>query len=318
VKILVADDDATSRLIAETAVRSLGHQCQSVADGAQAWDAFRASDPDVVISDSMMPGQTGLQLCRNIRAHVAGSYTYFIMVTSSGALDQIVEGMRAGADDYLVKPLNHDDLHTRLISAARVTSLHEKLSDQRTELQGLNVELAEIARLDPLTGLRNRRALDEDLDLLEARVTRYGHRYCMAVLDVDHFKAYNDSFGHQAGDRALQAVAKELSGQSRAGDALYRYGGEEFLCIFPEQSLETGGQAVQRMRIGLERLAIPHPDSSAGVLTLSAGLAVLEPGDTASASDVLEGADEALYRAKQLGRNRVEFGSSQPAPLVAR
>jgi two-component system chemotaxis response regulator CheY len=311
VKILIADDDPTSRLIADMAVRNLGHECQSVADGTQAWDAFRANDPDVVISDWMMPGQTGLQLCRNIRDQKSGSYTYFIMVTSNGELGQMAEGMSAGADDYLVKPLNHEDLQGRLISAARVTAMHEKLAHEQVELRGLNTELAAIARRDPLTGLANRRALQEDLEVLEARVTRYGHRYCMAVLDVDHFKAYNDSCGHQAGDQILKTIAGTLSNQVRTGDSVYRYGGEEFLCIFPEQSLATGTQAVERMRIGLEQLAIPHPGSPSGVLTLSAGLAMLQPDDIRSASEVLEEADVALYRAKHLGRNRVEYGISE-------
>ncbi len=312
-KILVADDDATSRLILQVALRSLGHECHAVSDGAQAWDAFRIHRPDVVISDWMMPGLTGLELCRNVRAHAPGSYTYFIMVTGQGGLDEILTGMGAGADDYLLKPLDPDDLHARLIAAARVTSLHRQLAHQRTELERLNDELAAIARMDPLTGLRNRRALDEDLDLLEARVTRYGHSYCMALLDVDHFKSYNDTYGHQAGDRILQTVATQLKQQARGGDAIYRYGGEEFLCIFPEQSLATGTLAVQRMRIGLERLAIAHADNPVGVLTISAGMAMLDPGYARSASEVLKEADEALYRAKQLGRNRVEQPVQQPA-----
>lgn len=290
----MADNDATSRLIAQTALRSLGHQCHSVTDGEQAWDAFRSGRPDVVISDWIMPELTGLQLCRNIRAHVRGGYTYFIMVTSQGDLDQILEGMSAGADDYLIKPLDVDHLQARLIGAARVTSLHHQLAHQRTELEGLNQELTAIARRDPLTGLGNRRALQEDLELLEARVSRYGHRYRMALLDVDHFKSYNDSYGHPAGDQVLRAVAKQLRDQARSGDALYRYGGEEFLCIFPEQSLETGTQAVQRMRIDLERQAIPHADNPLGVLTFSAGLAIMEPAHTRSASEVLGEADEAL------------------------
>jgi DNA-binding response OmpR family regulator len=142
-KILVADDDSTSRLIAETALRSIGHECHSVGDGAQAWDAFQSHRPDVVISDWLMPKLTGLQLCRNIRAHTPGSYTYFIMVTGQGALDQILEGMSAGADDYLVKPLDSEDLQARLIAAARVTSLHRQLAYQRTELERLNHLLAE-------------------------------------------------------------------------------------------------------------------------------------------------------------------------------
>ena len=306
-KVLVADDDPTSRLIIQTALRGLGHGCISVSDGAQAWDAFRAGRPDVVISDRMMPGLSGLALCRKVRADAPGSYAYFIMVTNRGGIHEILEGMRAGADDYLIKPLDLDDLQARLIAAARVTSLHRQLALQKAELEGLNEELTAIARRDPLTGLRNRRALEEDLELLEAQVARYGHSYCMALLDVDLFKPYNDAYGHQAGDEILKAVAAQLKEQGRAGDAFYRYGGEEFLCIFPEQSLPAGTLAVERMRIGLERREIPHADSPAGVLTISAGMAMLDPGRTRSAGEVLKEADEALYRAKQLGRNRVEL-----------
>ena len=235
-RILVADDDSTSRRIAQAVVRSLGHDCESVSDGAEAWDAFRSCPPDVVLSDLMMPGLTGLDLCRKIRAHASGGSTYVILVTSRGALTQILEGMGAGADDYLIKPLDPDALEARLIAASRVTALHRQLARQRTELEALNDILTFIARRDPLTGLRNRRALEEDLDQLEARVARYGHRYCMALLDVDHFKAYNDAYGHPAGDKILQAVAAQLGAHIRGGDALYRYGGEEFLCIFPEQT----------------------------------------------------------------------------------
>jgi diguanylate cyclase (GGDEF)-like protein len=318
VKILVADDDPTSRLIVQTALRSLGHECQTVTDGRQAWYAVRSQLPDVVISDWMMPGLTGLQLCRKIRAHDAGHYVYFIMVSGQGLLAEIMEFMTAGADDYLVKPLDTDDLQARLIGAARVTSLHRQLAEQRAEMQALNHELTAIARRDPLTGLGNRRALQEDLELLEARATRYGHRYCMALIDVDHFKSYNDAYGHQAGDDALQAVAAQLKAKARSGDTLYRYGGEEFLCIFPEQSTASGGQAVERMRVGVERLAVPHADNTRGLLTVSGGLAMLDPAQTRPASEVLKEADEALYRAKQLGRNRVEqVEQAEPVEFVA-
>jgi two-component system cell cycle response regulator len=302
----VADDDPISRRIVETTLRSLGHDCEVASDGAQAWDAFRAGCPDVVISDWTMPGQTGLQLCTNVRGHAAGTYTYFIMLTANGTREQILEGMDAGVDDYLVKPLNSAALQARLVAAARVTALHRQLGDQRTELQELNTQLTAIARRDPLTGLSNRRALQEDIDILEARVTRYGHRYCMALLDVDHFKSYNDNYGHQAGDRVLEIVAKALNANLRSGDALYRYGGEEFLCIFPEQSLASGAKAVQRMRIGVEQLRIAHPASPHAVVTFSAGLAVLTSDEIRSATEVLKEADDALYVAKQLGRNRVE------------
>lgn len=311
-KILLADDEPTSLLIAQTVIQGLGHECQTVTDGAQAWDVFQACRPDVVISDWMMPGLTGVELCHRIRLRTAGNCTYFIMVTSHGVHAQIVEGMRAGADDYLVKPLDPDDLEIRLIAAARVTAEHRRLAEQRTALMGMNDELTAIARRDPLTGLANRRALDEDLDLLDARVMRYGQRYCLAVIDVDRFKSYNDTYGHPAGDVVLRAVAGHVNDQARRGDAVYRYGGEEFLCIFPEQSLATATVAAERMRSGLERMAIPHAGAAAGVLTISAGLAMLDPGDTRSVGDVVKSADDALYRAKELGRNRIEHASPPP------
>lgn len=313
-KILVADDDPTSRLIVQMALRSLGHECHAVADGAQAWDAFRWGRPDVVISDWIMPRMSGVELCRKIRAHTPRPYTYFIMVSSQGGVDEILEGMSAGVDDYLLKPLDADDLEARLIAAARVNAVHRQLAEQRSELEQVNHELAAAARCDALTGLGNRRALQEDLEVIEARVSRYGHSYCIALLDVDHFKAYNDQYGHQAGDLVLQSVASEIKDQARGGDTLYRYGGEEFLCIFPEQSLETGTIAVERMRTGIQRLGTPHEDTEPGVLTVSAGLAVLDPDNrSTTAAQVLEEADQALYRAKQLGRNRVEQAEHQPA-----
>lgn len=311
-RILVADDDSTSRLVARTIVRSLGHECETVSDGTEAWEAFRCSPPEVVLSDLMMPGLSGLELCRNIRSHPSGPSTYVVLVTSAGSLTQILDGMEAGADDYLLKPLDPDGLRARLIAASRVTALHHQLARQRTELEALNDSLTVIARRDPLTGLRNRRALDEDLALLEARVARYGHRYCMALLDVDHFKAYNDTYGHPAGDQVLRAVAAQFEAQIRGGDALYRYGGEEFLCIFPEQTLASGTVAIERMRVAVQRLARPHAGSGPGVVTVSAGMAILDPAGRHSAAEVLEEADGALYRAKERGRNRVE----QPLPLV--
>ena len=252
-----------------------------------------------------MPGLTGLDLCTAIRAHRPDAYTYFIMVSGQGDRGEVLDGMAAGADDYLFKPLNIDELRPRLIVGARVTALHQQLARQQSELEALNNELTAIARRDPLTGLGNRRALEEDLALLEARVARYGHRYCMALIDVDNFKSYNDTLGHQAGDEVLKMVTTELTGQVRGGDALYRYGGDEFLGIFPEQSLATGTLAVERMRIGLEQLAIPHPGNARGVITFSAGLAVIDAGHEKPARDLLKEADDALYRAKQLGRNCV-------------
>jgi diguanylate cyclase (GGDEF)-like protein len=305
-KILVADDDRVGRVISQMALRRLGHESDVVSNGIEAWKAFGSDRPDVVMSDWMMPGLSGLELCRKIRAAASADYTYFIMLTGQGGLAGILDGMEAGADDYLQKPLDLNDLQARLIAAARVTALHHDLARQRLELEQANNELTAISRRDPLTGLRNRRALDEDLALLEARVERYGHRYCMALLDVDLFKAYNDRYGHPAGDEVLRIVAEQLEDHARGGDSLYRYGGEEFLCIFPEQSIDAGTVAVERMRAALQDMAIPHMGSPFGVLTISAGMGMFDPGRVRSTSEVLKEADDALYRAKDLGRNRVE------------
>ncbi len=206
---------------------------------------------------------------------------------------------------------SNEDLE-RQAKLLAVQNIHAEEQNQEVE-QGkrLNHELTAIALRDPLTGLSNRRALEEDLDLLEARVVRYGHRYCLALLDVDHFKAYNDTYGHQAGDKVLQTVGAQLKDQARGGDAVYRYGGEEFLCIFPEQSMDAAGGAAERMRSGMESLAVQHADSPYGVLTLSAGVAMLDPNKPRTVREVLKEADEALYRAKQLGRNRVERAGPQ-------
>ena len=218
--------------------------------------------------------------------------------------------MSAGADDYLVKPMRFDDLRARLIAAARVTDRHRHLDQQRAALEGLNGKLSAAALQDPLTGLGNRRALDVDLKALQARVLRYGHTYCLGLVDVDKFKSFNDTYGHQAGDRALQAVASQLKDQARGGDAVYRYGGDELLCLFPEQSIATSSIAVERMRNGVEHLAIPHAANSLGVLTFSAGLARMDPLKCRPVSQVLREADEALYQAKTQGRNSIGYMSS--------
>jgi diguanylate cyclase (GGDEF)-like protein len=154
--------------------------------------------------------------------------------------------------------------------------------------------------------------MDEDLGLLEARVSRYRHSYCVALLDVDHFKSYNDTYGHLAGDAALQAIAAQLGRGTRSGDSVYRYGGEEFLCILPEQSLAGATGAVTRMRIAVRELAISHVKSPEGLLTVSAGIAIADADHGGSMSDVVRAADEALYRAKELGRNRVEHIVHEP------
>jgi diguanylate cyclase (GGDEF)-like protein len=287
--VLIADDDPTTRLVVSACVEGLGHRCTVAEDGDEAWRRFQADTPDVVITDWQMPGMDGTALSRAIRDRSVSGYAYVIVLT--GAADEAAARgtMEAGADDLLLKPLDTAQLERKLIAADRVTALHRRMHDD--------------ARHDALTGLGNRLRLAEDLEILRGRVERYGHVYCVAVFDIDDFKGFNDARGHAAGDDALKTVASALAHEIRTGDAVYRYGGEEFLVLLPEQSTESATQAAERLRAAVESLRIPHP--AGGVLTVSAGVAGLD--DTVTSPDELfELADQALYRAKEGGRNRVE------------
>jgi two-component system cell cycle response regulator len=315
-RILIAEDHNATRLILEAAVRSLGHDCVAANDGEEAWRLFQSVDVDAVISDRMMPGMDGVELCRRIRTHGRATYTYFVFLTGFDEKTEVIHGMEAGADDYLIKPLDADELKMRLLVAARVTSIHRKLSQQSAELERLNLRLFEQSRADPLTKLGNRLRLREDLEVIRAKVKRYGHAYCAVMCDVDGFKAYNDNYGHLAGDDVLCAVARTLISKSRDGDQAYRYGGEEFLVLLPEQSVDSGVAAAERYRRAVEELAIPHAaDSPRRIVTISAGVAALSQFESKSTEAWLNEADAALYRAKQLGRNRVARQETQPAIL---
>jgi diguanylate cyclase (GGDEF)-like protein len=288
--VLVADDDAGTRLLVSAAVEQLGHRCTVAEDGTDAWSRYQAERPDVVITDWQMPGMDGAALARAIRSQQGAPYAYVVVLT--GAADEAAARltMEAGADDLLLKPLDVAQLERKLIAAARVTALHRRMHDD--------------ARNDVLTGLGNRLRLAEDLDVLCGRVGRYGHVYSVALLDLDDFKGYNDSAGHVAGDDVLRSVSRALDQQIRTGDALYRYGGEEFLALLPEQTIESAAIAAERLRASVEALAIPHP--AGGVVTVSAGVAALTDADCRP-DQLFELADQALYRAKEGGRNRVEL-----------
>jgi two-component system, cell cycle response regulator len=304
-KILIAEDDAVSRTILRRAVEKLGHECLAAPDGEEAWGLYKENpDIDAIISDWMMPGVDGLELCRRVRGDGRDGYTYFIFLTALGDREHLLQGLEAGADDYLSKPLDRDELGMRLTSALRVTELHRRLAFQNGELEKLNRMLFEQSRQDPLTSLGNRLRLREDLQVLQSRTERYGHSYAVALCDVDFFKAYNDRYGHLAGDDVLRRVADTISSGLRGGDAAYRYGGEEFLIVLPEQDAEDAAATTDRLRRAVEDLGIPHADGTPrGVVTISAGVAMSPEAEDADA--LLKAADTALYAAKEAGRNRV-------------
>ena len=316
-RVLIAEDSAMGRLLLQRAVEALGHECLVATDGLMAWRLFEREVPDVVISDWMMPGLEGPELCRLIRSRPDTPYAYFIFLTVYREKEHALVGIQAGADGYLTKPLDSQDLNISLIAAERVIKVHRGLAQKTAELERANRELYETARTDAVTRVANRLRLHEDLAQLDSRVARYGYSYAVAMCDLDHFKAYNDALGHPAGDAALCAIADILSRQCRTGDAVYRYGGEEFVIIMPEQSLGDSVLAVERIRLAVERAAIPHPTSpTAPILTISVGVAELHPGDGDTAVAALQRADAALYEAKLTGRNRVQIDHTAPLPPV--
>ncbi len=305
-RVLIADDEPVSRLILQRAVQQCGHECQATANGAEAWELFQAAPFDVIITDWVMPQLDGLELCQRVRAQARATYTYIILLTALGDKAHFLEGMEAGADDYLAKPFDPEELRARLIAASRVVALHQRLAEQNACLAELNQALAESARTDPLTGLSNRLRLGEDLQNFHRLLVRYGRGYAVALCDVDHFKAYNDRFGHPAGDEALCTVARTIVAQCRGADSAYRYGGEEFLMLLPEQDGVGATVALNRMRQAVEALAMPHPDNApAGILTISAGIAIATGQCEQLPEGIIASADAALYQAKEAERNRV-------------
>ncbi len=304
--VLVVDDDQATREGLVRAIHQLGHRCRSADCGAEAIRALTERPADVVISDWQMPGMNGAQLCANIRASTADEapYVYFIVLTALHDRDHLITAMHAGADDYQYKPVNLDELEARLVSAARVVDLHRRLAMRTAALRHDSKRFYAASRTDPLTNAGNRLHMDEELNATLARGRRYGHKFSLAMCDLDFFKAFNDRFGHLAGDEALRRIAEALRANLRAGDKLFRYGGEEFAVLLAEQGISEAVGVMDRIRAAVERLALPSAATS-GPMTISIGVAEIDEVHDRSPNDWIGRADAALYAAKAQGRNRV-------------
>jgi two-component system, cell cycle response regulator len=313
VRILVADDDPTSRLVLKSMVSKLGHECVVAEDGSSAWELLASGGIDVLLTDWLMPGVDGPELCRRLRNEVGvggvgGGYIYVVLTTGLDHPEDILEGMSAGADDYLTKPVDTFAVQTRLIAAERVTELHHQLVHTQAQLEEANHELLERSLTDQLTGLGNRRRMDEELERVHARAARVGRTYGIAILDIDYFKGYNDHYGHVAGDEALRQVASCIDPIVRRGESAYRYGGEEFLVLIPDCGQgDVVAAAAERIREEVLEAAIPHEarPTEPNLVTLSGGVSCWIPGSPLSARQVLEEADQALFDAKTAGRNQI-------------
>jgi two-component system chemotaxis response regulator CheY len=307
VRILIADDDGTSRLLLKAMATKLGHECLVATDGTSAWDLLSAEGFDVLLTDWMMPGLEGPELCRRVRQEQNGRYVYIVMITGLGNPEQVLQGMSAGADDYLIKPVDPFAVQTRLVAAERVTGLHRQVESFRAQLEHANLELLGRSLTDALTGLGNRRRMDEDLTSAHARAGRDQHPYSIALFDIDHFKLYNDHYGHLAGDEALRQVARCLNHTVRSGERVYRYGGEEFLLLLPSCDMQDATATADRLRREIAGANVPHNarPTNPPVVTLSGGVATWTPGSSLSVTELLDQADHALFEAKSAGRNRI-------------
>jgi diguanylate cyclase (GGDEF)-like protein len=281
---------------------SAGYGILKAVNGVEALKTLEGSDPiQLVIADWMMPEMDGIQLCREIRKRFNEPYVYIILLTARDQRDDIVEGLDAGADDYLIKPVHHSELNARIRAAERIIGLQDRLLAAQEHLR---IQ----AMYDALTGLWNRRAIFEALARELDRARRQQSPLAVILIDLDHFKRINDTYGHLVGDDVLREAAQRLRETMRSYDFVGRYGGEEFLVVAPGSESSRAMDLAERIR----RLFADNPirlSTAAIPVTLSLGVVCLQDGQAAGINKVLSAADDALYSAKSGGRNNSVLGS---------
>ncbi len=306
-KILVADDDPVSRRLAEKMLKNFGYEVIAVANGREAVRELSVTGgPRLALIDWMMPELDGLGVCREVRNKQDQSYVYILLLTSKQSSEDVVEGLRAGADDYLTKPCHPAELQARLHTGQRILSLEDKLVEAREEMRFK-------ATHDTLTSLWDRGAV---LALLKSELSRSIREHLpvsLLMCDVDHFKQINDVYGHLAGDEVLQEVSKRLLNSVRAYDAVGRYGGEEFLIVLggcQRDDLNGRAEHVRRAICG-----VPFQTAYGSIAaSVSIGAITIENWNSSSPIETfLKRADEALYKAKEAGRNRVIYSETMVA-----
>ncbi len=297
--VLVADDSPVYRKLVEQALSEVDCVVVFAKSGNQAIEIFEHGHPDLVITDWVMPDITGIDLCQKIRSSATTSYTYVIILTSNAEKESVVKGLSAGADDYLTKPFDRDELLARV-------HVGRRLVDLQRQIEAKNRLLEELALTDPLTGLPNRRAIEDWSSRQLNGAARHGFPFWVVVIDLDHFKKINDTHGHAAGDIVLKKFADILRSHTRLSDISGRIGGEEFLFVVTHADKSGVTMVVDRIRqrLAAERFTF---EGATVQVTASFGIAGFSGKSAPEFEQLLAAADAALYRAKDHGRNRIEF-----------
>ena len=299
-RILIADDSIVSRHLLDATLRKWGYDVVVASDGIEAWNHLQKEDaPSLAILDWVMPGLTGPEVCHLVRKRARERYTYLLLLTSKSLKEDLIEGMEAGADDYITKPFDQHELKVRLRAGTRIVEL-------QTELLTAREALRDQATRDFLTCIWNRSSILDILDRELARSERENRPVGLVMADLDKFKAVNDTYGHCAGDALLKEAVRRMQSSIRSYDSIGRYGGEEFLIVLPGcDEACTFGQAERlRRQLRSEEMRIAEEPYT---LTASFGATSLPPGCKVPGDMLIRTADEALYRAKREGRDRVVY-----------
>jgi len=301
--VLIVDDIPENLSVLHDALDEAGYTVLVATNGETALQRARHSLPDVILLDAMMPGMDGFEVARRIRQlETAGEWTPIIFLTARTSDADLEKGIAVGGDDYLIKPVSETVLAAKVRAMQRIAQMRYSLLVLTRKLDEANQELTRLSSLDGLTAIANRRQFDETLLREWRRGSRQGRPLALLLADVDLFKQFNDGYGHQVGDECLKAVARTLTSVlRRPADLVARYGGEEFAVILPDTDITGALLVAEGMRSAVEKLGITHRfASSTGHVTISIGAAAVIPG-----RGVIKAADDALYQAKQGGRNRI-------------
>jgi two-component system, cell cycle response regulator len=298
-EILVVDDSPVYRKLFEQLLSDQKYSLGFASNGSEALKMFRERSPAIVITDLMMPDISGLELCQRIRADKSDVYTYILMMTINQEKSGVVKGLEAGADDYMLKPFDSSEMLARIGVGLRITELHRQLEQKSAQLE-------EAASTDLLTGLPNRRAIEEWANKQLKGAARHGFPMWVVLGDLDSFKEINDTFGHGAGDTVLRTFANTLKKLTRISDMCGRLGGDEFLIVISHVSADNIELAINRFREMFASLSFPFAGQSVNI-TATFGVAGSESGDLKDFDVLVRKADEMLYEAKRAGRNCVRI-----------